>query len=182
MVRKHVYFFLLGLIGIAVISCAMAKSDNVYNEYFKPSVIIERGKFRVGISPSVNIVSDGGHEIELWGKPYMLNIQYYPKGVTVLEGDVFNVNIRSIKTGENVYYLANQIDLHRKAQLSTRKKQKKMLAFGSELLEIPYHDYEVTFEYKILSDKEVLFETGQIKIDINRNHYKAKRRRGVGVI
>ena len=182
MIKKRVYFLLLSLISIAGISCAMAKNDNVYNEYFKPNIITEHGEFYVGISPSVNIVSDGGHEIELWGKPYILNIQYYPKGVTVLEGDVFNVNIRSIKTGENVYYLANQIDLHRKAQLSTRKKQKKMLAFGSELLEIPYHDYEVTFEYKILSDKEVLFETGQIKIDINRNHYKAKRRRGVGVI
>ena len=182
MVGKQVYFFLLSFISIAGISCAMAKNDNIYNEYFKPNIITERGEIYVGISPSVNIISDGGHEIELWGKPYILNIQYYPKGVAVLQGDIFNVNIRSIKTGDNVYYLAKQIDLHRKEQLSTRKKQKKMLAFGSELLEIPYHDYEVTFEYKIFSDQEVLFEAGQVKVNINRNHYKAKKRKGVGII
>lgn len=180
--RKQVYLLLLSLICTTTISCTMDKKGNIYNEYFKPNMVTKNGEFYVGLAPSVNIVADGDHKIELWGEPYRLNIQYYPKEATVLEGDISNINIRSIETGESVYHLEEQIDLHREEQLSTRKKQKKLLAFGSILLEIPYHDYELTFDYKILSDKDVIFETGQIKVNISRNHYKAKTRRGVGII
>lgn len=163
-------------------SCALSVLINTYEEYERVHRATERGDLYLGLSGRPRTVSRNGRDHTIWGGPYHLNVQYYPRDAEVLQGELTRLEVRSRETGEIVYSASRLIDTYRKHRGDSGGLRKSALSFGSENLEIPYQDLEITFEYRIYSEEDVLLESGRIATALKRDHYRGMKRKGTPVV
>lgn len=172
------------LLSLSELVCC--KPYNLYQEYSNTRIITEKGLFSIGFEPEPRLEEVEGKEIEVWTSPYRFSNLYVPKNNTVLYGEVYNLKIESVETGVLVYSNVYAEDSYRRSNLirlqKLAKRQKVRLLFGFGLLEIPYHDYKITFDYKIYKNENTIFEQGKIEAVVKTDFYKAARRKKVGIL
>ncbi len=170
---------MLVLITMGITSCSLFLPKNHYYEYSIAHFDTGIGKFYVGLSEDVQNMTIDGNLIEVWGIPYYFNVQYSPRNGTILDGEIFNIQIRSLETGETVFTKDRLTDPPEDEKIQAAGKQQWFLAFGAEFPPSPYHDYEVSFDYRIFSSKDVIFEEGSVEAVLKLDFYKGHRRKGI---
>jgi len=56
------------------------------------------------------------------------------------------------------------------------------MGFEGASLNIPYHDYRVSFDFRVYKEEGVVFEEGQVKVVLKRHYYEGHVRKGAGII
>ncbi len=181
-VRVNVSMFLF-LVLIGTISCVFA-AKNKYYDYERSVHITGLGKFSVGLESDSKLSQERGENIEIFGTPYRFNVQYSADGKAVLKGEISNIEIRSLETGEIVFRKGVSMDTYRASQNLKHhaSKLKRAMGFEGASLNIPYHDYRVSFDFRIYKEEGVVFEEGQVKVVLKRHYYEGHVRKGAGII
>lgn len=175
---------LLLCLTLSILSC-MPFAKNKYKVYEDSVFQTSAGKFSVGLAPDSKLVQEGKKQIEIFGAPYNFNTQYYTSKETFLSGEITNLEIRSLETGDTVYKEALIIDIYRTSKKWSHhaSKQKTTLGFGGDVrLNIPHHDYRVLFDFKIYKEEGVGFDEGSVDIVLKRDYYEGYIRKGGSIL
>ncbi len=164
-------------------SCMLAAKDRFF-EYERLTYQTSLGEFSVRLSPEPKLVQEGGKEFEVFGAPYHFNTQYSVKEGTVLNGEITNIEIQSLDTDEIIFRKQLIIDIYRSSSNLSHHamKQKRGIGFGGGLLNIPYHDYKISFDFKLYKEEGIVFEQGRVEVVLKRDYYEAHVRKGAGIL
>lgn len=183
MIKKRLILPAITLLSSCAVSCVMAGEKNQYFEYVKERVTTPNGEIYIGATPTPKLVNINGEQVESWEGPYRFNVQYNPVGdATVLFGYLTDIRVLSVETGKVVFSADRIGDVDTEDAHEHQDIQKGLLGFGAVLPDFPYADLAVSMGFVMYSDRDEVMDEGTISVVIYRDFYKARRRKGVGIL
>lgn len=164
----------VALFAMHIGCAAVSETKNIYFDYEKTSAQSEHGAVYVSFSPTPGDQS-AGDEIEIvWGGPYRFNSQYISVGNSLIRGEILDVEIRSMQSGDIVFSKSRLVDslTLRNNSSPTAPQARELIGFGAGPLDIEFDDFEVSFRFEIYSNNDELFDKGAVNTVVKRKYYE----------
>lgn len=169
---------LLGAVITSIIFCVGCGTTpelrDEYRGYEKPSTDVENGLINVSFAPTPEVVLQDGQQIVSWQSPYRFNAQYISDEPGLAMGEITNLEIRSIQTGDLVYEEARIPDSGSRSRADKLGDDRliQLLGFGAGPLHIPHDDYSISFDYVIRSAGGEIYDNGALNVVVRRKFFK----------
>jgi len=149
-----------------------------FYEYESVDLLTENGKFNISFTSQPSTKNVDSRDVSSWGAPYFFAVHYFSDTGEVISGTIGSLTLTDLESGK-VEFTIDELSDHRYQQQGQAvKSSQSILEFRAGWVDLPYVDYSIDFEYRIVDSKSGVVEIGEINGKMGTDQYTGSKKRG----